>query len=178
MFTFIVPTINRSTLNYAVESVINQSITEWKAIVCGDGIMPPSFEDNRILSVMTERGDATKTREAALQYVDTEWVAFLDDDDWVAPNYLEIFYKYIESSDVIISQMMNYGTPIPQLNWIQHGQVGISFALRTDVWRVNKMPDPPSEDYKFLHLLEMKNYRISYTNNCGYFSFNSVNGFS
>lgn len=169
MFTFVIPTLNRPTLNYAVESVVNQTIPHWKAIVCGDGVVPPSFEDDRILSISTERGDATKTREATLPYIDTEWVAFLDDDDWINSNYLEYFYIYTSTSDIIISRMMNYGVPIPQRNVIEHGQVGISFAIRTDVWKANKMPDPPSEDFKFLKMLEEKNYRISFTSNCGYF---------
>lgn len=169
MFTFVVPSINRPTLPATVQSILDQNIKDWKLIICSDGTDVPKFSDERIISIRVSCGNATCAREAALPLIDTEWVAFVDDDDWITPDYLDHFMKFVESSDVIISQMMNYGTAIPEIHAIDHGHVGISFAIRTEVWRNNKMPPPPSEDYKFLHLLEVNKYRIAFTDYCGYF---------
>ncbi len=38
MITFIIPTIGRKTLINSIESIINQTITDWKIIVIFDGI--------------------------------------------------------------------------------------------------------------------------------------------
>ena len=170
MFTFIIPSIRKDTLEYAVESVLGQNYQDWRAIVCGDGVYVPPFEDDRILTIIApRRALASATRLYAAKYVDTEWIVFLDDDDWVAPNYLETFLPLVDTSDVIISQMMNYGTVMPAGHDIIHGNVGISFAVRTDVFLKEGMPEDPSEDYKFLAHMRAQQYRINYTLQCGYF---------
>lgn len=169
IFTFVVPTLNRPSLGYAVESILNQKRQNWDLIICGDGVTPPSFNDPRIKTISIPKANATKAREAALRFVRTPWCVLVDDDDWVTPDYLNHFERFVDTSDVIISQMMNYGVAIPDGHFIQHERVGISFAVRTAVWRQNPMLDPPTEDYYFLSDLENKKYKIAYTDYCGYY---------
>jgi hypothetical protein len=64
--------------------------------------------------------------------------------------------------------MLNYGFPIPPGEFIEHGQVGISFAVKRDVLLANPFPPPPSEDFKFLHMVQERGFKITYTNTCGY----------
>jgi glycosyltransferase involved in cell wall biosynthesis len=170
MFTFIIPSVRKDTLEYAVDSVLNQTYQDWKAIVCGDGVYVPPFEDDRILTIIAPRRSlASATRLYAAKYVDTEWIVFLDDDDWVVPHYLETFLPLVDSSDVIVSQMMNYGNVMPTGPGLVHGHVGISFAVRTEAFLREGMPDDPSEDYKFLIHMQTNDYRVNYTLQCGYF---------
>lgn len=169
MFTFIVPSVRKGSLEYAVDSVINQTYTNWLAIVAGDGCYVPAFEDERILSIIAPpRRDASQVRMYAAKYVTTEWVVFLDDDDWVEPDYLEKFIPFMPENDIIISQMNNYGHAIPSGHFIEHGSVGIAFAIRTEVLLENPLPPPPSEDYVYLKRMLDKGFRIAYTDYCGY----------
>lgn len=170
MFTFIIPSVRKSTLEYAVDSVLAQEYPHWNAIVCGDGVYVPPFEDDRILTIIApHRQDASKTRMYAAKYAVTPWIVFLDDDDWVEPWYLTSFLPYLENSDVVISKMNNYGWEIPREHELIHGSVGISFTIRTEVLLANPFPPPPSEDYAILVALKDRGYRLSYTDTCGYY---------
>jgi hypothetical protein len=49
------------------------------------------------IAVDTGRQGAWHTRTRAVSTVATEWVALLDDDDWLHPNHLEILLKHAEA---------------------------------------------------------------------------------
>jgi glycosyltransferase involved in cell wall biosynthesis len=175
-WTFIIPSVRKGSLEYAVESVLNQENPHWKAIVCGDGVCVPAFEDERILTIIApRRGSASATRMYASKYAEPGWLCFLDDDDWIEPWYLDSMIYTARSGgdqtsepDVVISKMDNYGSIMPFESNIIHGNVGISFAVKTDVLAENPMPPPPSEDFILLKRLELAGYKIWYTNKCGY----------
>lgn len=46
------------------------------------------------VAIDVNREGAPATRQRALNAVDTDWVAFLDDDDWFNPDHLELLYKH------------------------------------------------------------------------------------
>ncbi len=170
MFTFIIPSINRDTLAYAVNSALNQTYADFKIIICGDGVCVPPFDDPRSVSIVApRRGNQSATRMYAISHATTEWCVFLDDDDWVVPEYLEKFIPLIEKSDIIISRMMNYGWEIPRDHELIHGSVGISFAVRTNFILQNPFPPPPSEDYVYLRTMRDNGARVKFTDYCGYF---------
>jgi len=50
------------------------------------------------VAIDTERLGAPATRQRALDAVQTEWVAFLDDDDFFKPNHLEACFKHAEDT--------------------------------------------------------------------------------
>ena len=170
MFTFIIPSIRKDTLEYTIESVLAQTDPNWKAIVCGDGVCIPPFTDERILTIIAPKTNQSFTRNYAAKYANTEWLVMLDDDDWVVPEYLEWFKPYTENSDIIVSQMNNYGNIIPIGPIIEHGQIGISFAVRRSVLLEFPFPSVASEDYVYLKTArDEAGYRISFTNMCGYY---------
>ena len=51
IITFIIPTIGRTTLTRTVNSLINQTNSEWNAIIIFDGIEKIEFPDKRITSI-------------------------------------------------------------------------------------------------------------------------------
>lgn len=76
----------------------NQTITNWKAIVIFDGIKPNIYEtDPRITIIKTPiklgqgYNSAGLVRNYGIKFANTEWVAFVDDDDSITPNYVESF---------------------------------------------------------------------------------------
>ena len=87
LITFIIPTIGRSTLQNTLDCLINQSNPNWKAIVIFDGISSTiQNTDPRICIIESPKlGEGTNSaglvRNYGITFADTEWVAFVDDDD-------------------------------------------------------------------------------------------------
>jgi glycosyltransferase involved in cell wall biosynthesis len=160
--TFIIPTIGRETLSLTLQSLKNQTITNWKAIVIFDGIEPNISEsDPRITIIKTPiklgqgYNSAGLVRNYGIKFVNTEWVAFVDDDDSITPNYIESFLSELWlDPDVIIFRMMLDDRVCPIKN------VGISFAVKTQL--VSKFIFIPSieEDFEFLDKVRLKKYKI------------------
>ena len=49
--TFIIPSLNRPTLERTIESLINQTNPNWKCVIIYDGVDGNSFEDDRIKTI-------------------------------------------------------------------------------------------------------------------------------
>ncbi len=185
--TFIIPTIGRETLSLTLQSLKNQTITNWKAIVIFDGIEPNISEtDPRITIIKTPiklgqgYNSAGLVRNYGIKFVNTEWVAFVDDDDSITPNYIESFLSELWlDPDVIIFRMTLDDRVCPSIDSTNFfiKNVGISFAVKTEL--VSKFIFIPSieEDFEFLDKVRLKKYKIvlspyiTYTVN----KYNSIN---
>ncbi len=141
--TFIIPTIGRETLSLTLQSLKNQTITNWKAIVIFDGIEPNISEtDPRITIIKTPiklgqgYNSAGLVRNYGIKFVNTEWVAFVDDDDSITPNYIESFLSELWlDPDVIIFRMTMDDRVCPSIDSTNFfiKNVGISFAVKTEL---------------------------------------------
>ena len=49
--------------------------------------------DERITVIHKENGGLSEARNAGLDICNGEFIAFIDSDDWIAKNYLEILYE-------------------------------------------------------------------------------------
>jgi len=168
--TFIIPTIGRETLSLTLQSLKNQTITNWKAIVIFDGIEPTISEtDPRITIIKTHiklgqgYNSAGLVRNYGIKFVNTEWVAFVDDDDSITPNYMESFLSELWlDPDVIIFRMTLDDRVCPSIDSTNFfiKNVGISFAVKTEL--VSKFIFIPSieEDFEFLDKVRLKKYKI------------------
>jgi len=168
--TFIIPTIGRETLSLTLQSLKNQTITNWKAIVIFDGIEPTISEtDPRITIIKTHiklgqgYNSAGLVRNYGIKFVNTEWVAFVDDDDSITPNYMESFLSELWlDPDVIIFRMTLDDRVCPSIDSTNFfiKDVGISFAVKTEL--VSKFIFIPSieEDFEFLDKVRLKKYKI------------------
>jgi hypothetical protein len=103
-----------------------------------------------------------------MQFVDTEWIAFLDDDDCISNDYIETFnneLKLYPSVDLIIFRMYrkydNKIYPSLKTDNFYMGAVGISFVLKTSIFKSGLKFYPSStEDYNYLDLIRRKKYII------------------
>lgn len=170
MITFIIPTINRKSLQEAVNSLIAQNNINWKAIIVFDGVPPINYSDARIKSITIQKtgksNHAGQVRNFAIKLADTEWVAFLDDDDTVSSNYVEKFYEEIQENPdakCIIFRMKTQFDPAkilpePNHNNFHKCKVGISFAIKKDL---NILFEPSEvEDFMLLHKIRSQNHKI------------------
>ena len=183
MITFIIPTIGRKTLANAVKSIEGQTNNNWKAIIIFDGIEPTFSTTNPKITILKnvkegrDRNSAGNVRNYGMKRVDTEWLAFLDDDDVIASDYVEIFNKELvghPSTDVLIFRMYNAtnNTILPKLKTDNFyvNEVGISFAMKTSIFASGlKFTPSPIEDYLYLHKMREQKYSIMISPHIKYF---------
>jgi len=180
LITFIIPTLNRSTLADTLISLLSQTNTQWKAIIIFDGCSPSNpyllklLNNPQFLCLTTPRlgteqaihNSAGFVRNIGLQIVDTPWVGFVDDDDILTHNYIESLTTELNTTptlDVVIFKMIERGRIIPPLNFSQIvcGQVGISFAYRSSLIKDGFVfEQSKEEDYNLLKQFEKAGKKI------------------
>lgn len=107
-FSIITPTYKRANLlPRAVNSVMGQTYTDWELVIVNDSpddTSYASFEktifDPRITYLKNgQNAGVNFSRNRALDTVskNSDWVIFLDDDDYLAPDALATFYNLITS---------------------------------------------------------------------------------
>lgn len=110
LFSIIIPVYNvENYLADCLKSVIDQSFGEWEAICINDGSTDGSAgileeyaaKDRRIRIVEQENAGLSAARNTGLQFASGEYVLFLDSDDWLETNALEILEKNLKGEDLI-----------------------------------------------------------------------------
>lgn len=91
-------TYNRETLvSRAIESILNQTHTNFEFIIVDNGSTDKSGQiadeyaqkDSRIRVIHRDKGTISAGRNTALDAAKGEYIAFIDDDDWAEPDFLE-----------------------------------------------------------------------------------------
>lgn len=104
VFSIIIPCYNvEKYIGQCIESVIAQSFKDYELILVNDGSTDRTKEiiekyclhDSRIKIVNKKNGGLTSARKAGLAVAKGEYIVPIDGDDWISPNYLELFYKMI-----------------------------------------------------------------------------------
>jgi glycosyltransferase involved in cell wall biosynthesis len=179
--TFIIPTIGRKTLSKTIQCLINQTCSNWKAIIVFDGISPTiKTRDPRIFIVKSSKlgkcgNVAGLVRNYGICYAKTEWVAFVHDDDCLSRDYVEIFYNELSSQppqDIIIFRMILHNNVLPELqtDMFYKCSVGISFVARKEIFDKGHVFIPSNtEDFDFLNEAKNKNYKIMISPHITYF---------
>ena len=106
----ILSTYNRpKLLKRAIESVINQSYTDWELIVVSDGVskenqkVTASFKDSRIRYFGIEHfGNHSRPKNKGTELAVGEYICYLDDDNEYRVDHLAILVRELENSDVDI----------------------------------------------------------------------------
>ena len=184
--TFVIPSIGRPSLSTTLKYLINQTDPDWKCIVCYDGVSPkPEISkiienDPRIRYIITPKKGFTncagEVRNDAIAVADTEWVAFVDDDDYLSPDYVRSFREELTTTpdaECVIFRMINQkGTVIPapsQVDFVLN-DVGISFACKTSIINDGlKFVPNPAEDFYLLDAMRKEGHKIVLSNRILYF---------
>ena len=116
--TVVMPVYNAEKyLNRALDSVLAQTFSDWELIAVNDGSSDKSGEilveyskkDDRIRFFNIENsGSAKYPRDMAIYLSQTQHVVYLDADDWIDADYLEIIWnRYLETNaQLIITRMV------------------------------------------------------------------------
>lgn len=107
MISIIVPIYNvEKYLPGCIDSILNQTYENFELILVDDGSPDGcaaicdayAEKDNRIKVIHKENGGLSDARNAGLEIISGEYVAFIDSDDWVAPTYLAKLLEALEST--------------------------------------------------------------------------------
>ena len=181
--TFITATIGRDTLQRTVDSV--KAVTGAKHIIVGDqGYDPSEFDEGkRCIAFPMDPAPHHESvcRNYAIQIADTNWVAFVDDDDTVSPYYLhclEMMISRNRSADAVMFRQtcpVNRYSANPQMIVIPNereilwGNVGVSYAVRTSVAQQFPFKRSRHEDLLNLVAMEAAGMNIAWSNDIVYF---------
>lgn len=133
LISVIVPVYNVTDyVEQCINSLISQTMKELEIIVVDDCGTDDSIKkveklakaDKRIKIIYNKTNQGLgESRNIGLQYVKTEYVAFLDSDDWVEDCYYEKLYKAIkkENADIAISDVIYYYNEYEQKHeWVSN----------------------------------------------------------
>ena len=105
IISIIMPIYNaQHTLCRAVDSVISQTFRDWELLLVDDGSNDDSGrvcdeyaqKDARIKALHQPNGGPSSARNYGLANTRGEWIAFLDADDWLEADFLEILYDAVK----------------------------------------------------------------------------------
>jgi len=101
----IVPVYNTEKyLHRCIDSILAQTFTDFELLLIDDGSKDNSgaicdeyaAKDSRVRVFHKENGGVSSARNLGLDNVRGEWVTFVDSDDWVEKEYIELFVKNID----------------------------------------------------------------------------------
>ena len=114
--TIIIPVYNaESYLSRCVDSIISQTFSDFNIVLVDDGSSDNcpamcdkySTEDSRIYVHHQKNGGPSKARnsgiEWALHHTNCRYLVFIDSDDCIHPQYLELLYRGISENNTNIS---------------------------------------------------------------------------
>lgn len=111
--SIIVPVYNVETyLKECLNSIISQTFVDWECIVVDDGSKDTSPEicdefaskDNRIKVIHQPNKGLSGARNSALAVAEGQYIAFVDSDDKVDPDYLSVLFNLIIKEDADVAQ--------------------------------------------------------------------------
>lgn len=99
-------------IHACLESVRSQTYSDWECILVDDGSPDTSglicdefsIKDDRFKVYHKENGGVSDTRNFALDRISGDWVMFIDADDTISRNTLEIALKYVYENELDILQ--------------------------------------------------------------------------
>ena len=87
-------------LRRCLDSIVAQTFTDWECILIDDGSPDKSGDicdeyaerDGRFRVIHQENKGVSAARNAGLDAARGEWIGFVDSDDWVENNFIELLY--------------------------------------------------------------------------------------
>jgi len=108
MFSIVIPLYNKEqSVNNTLQSVLNQTFTEFEVVIVNDGSTDNSvekveaFNDPRIRLIHQANAGVSAARNKGIKEANYEWIAFLDADDLWMEDKLEFVRNAISFNDKI-----------------------------------------------------------------------------
>lgn len=164
-FSIIFPVYNVARyLEASLQSIFSQTFQDFEIIAINDGSSDGSLEileriaknQSKIKVISQKNGGLSDARNTGMQYVQGEYICFVDSDDLIHPNYLQDFFDVIEQTQAGICKNTNIlkfsstpsierGTPQPKNihlfspNNLKIGCNVWSFAFKHSIIKDNRL---------------------------------------
>lgn len=113
-FSLILPVYNTAEfLEKCIDSILGQSYADFEVILVNDGSTDNSLEicrkyqDDRILVLDKKNGGVSSARNFGINHATGDYIWFIDSDDWIPGNALEIVHSHI-TADAVDILLFNY----------------------------------------------------------------------
>ncbi|WP_300727636.1 glycosyltransferase family 2 protein [uncultured Bacteroides sp.] len=113
LISIIVPVYNaQQYIDQCIESIINQSYKNWELLLINDGSTDNSGtqcnewckKDQRIHYIEQNNQGVSTARNRGINLAEGTYITFIDSDDWVDSDYLDVMVKQITTNaDLIVS---------------------------------------------------------------------------
>ena len=112
MISVLMLTYNRGALvGRAIESILAQTYRDFEFVIVDNGSTDRSgaiadeyaARDDRIRVIHRDRGNIGAGRNTALDAARGEYLAFIDDDDWAEPDFLEFLLNLLEETQADVA---------------------------------------------------------------------------
>lgn len=102
-------------IHRCVDSILAQTFTGFELILVDDGSPDNcgaicdeyATKDSRVVVIHQENGGLSAARNAGIDWVfghsDSQWLTFVDSDDWVHPKYLELLFRAVRDTETGVS---------------------------------------------------------------------------
>lgn len=145
--TFIIPSIERPTLQRAIDSIRGQA--------------------NYLVEIDRQKIGPAAIRNGLIRHALTPWVSMLDDDDTVTPDYVERLEEEIrihpEADVIIFREFFPHGVILPAWPVVAIGNIPISFSVKRETALACPFLDVPHEDFRFIEHLEKVGCQIVFS---------------
>lgn len=117
MISIIVPVYNvERYLRQCLNSIIAQTYENWECILVDDGSKDGSGiicdeyaqKDNRFSVIHKENEGVSKARNIALDCAKGDYIAFIDSDDFVLPDFVAVLEKHMKDVDLLMFSHQNF----------------------------------------------------------------------
>lgn len=109
--SIIIPVYNVELyLRRCLDSILSQTYTDWECILVNDGSNDNSGKicdeyannDSRFRVFHKANGGVSSARNFGIDKATSEWITFVDSDDWVEKDYIYVMFKDNQNSDFSI----------------------------------------------------------------------------
>lgn len=129
-------------LRRCVDSILAQTFTDFELILVDDGSPDNcgsicdeyAAQDSRVQVIHQKNGGLSAARNAGLDWVfansESEWITFVDSDDWVHSAYLETLYRAVTEHEVSIG--MCEAKHMKEYSMEEASGIGVSMMLTAE----------------------------------------------
>lgn len=193
IISIIIPCYNQAQyLDECLQSVWDQTYTDWECIIVNDGSLDHTDEivkkwltkDVRFQYLKKENEGVSAARNSGIEKSTGEWILPLDGDDKIGSRYLELASKEFHNDiDIIYSIGQYFGEknaifasePFDYQSFLMENQIFCTAFFKKSDWKKTGGYDPEMkggyEDWEFwIHLSAYKNpLRVKHLTEVGFF---------
>ena len=112
LISIIVPIYNTEKyLHQCLDSILNQTYTNFEVLLVNDGSTDSSGiicqeyvgRDSRFRYFEKDNGGVASARNLGLERSGGAYITFIDSDDWIEPNYLDVLYTALKENDTDVA---------------------------------------------------------------------------